>query len=858
MYFKDVELFDIEKHVKNLDTIYAHKKEYHKESLKAHIDLTYKYFLKLCKEKKLDNIFENFQQVFIPKENEEVVKLWKELICNAIYMHDMGKINCSFQYKKMDNEKYARKLHGDSKHSMLSVCIYFDYYFNKIKRIKGEAVKSLLTILFLNSYVISKHHGSLENFGEFYKTLKDKYEFYLENKSLYEDFNGKFTIPVHNIKGFFDVCSCKIKNIDEGDSWKSIDVFIYIRLLFSILVACDFYATSQYQSDSKVENFGTLNDVDEFYNVFKSEEIYKNIQRHKSFLEGKGESPFKEGDINRLRSEMFLEAERNLEKNIKENIFYLEAPTGAGKTNTSVNLAFRLLQEDKRLNKVFYIFPFNTLVEQTKKSLDEIFEGNDNIKREIAVVNSITPIQVEDDEEDSSRVIEKKTGRKIDYQKALLDRRFLHYPIVLTTHVSFFNHLFGVTREEVFTLAHIANSVVILDEIQSYKNNIWKEIIIFLNKYAKLLNIKIVIMSATLPKLEQLVNSGQSFVQLIEDRSKYFENPLFKERVELDFSLLEVSKDFVKDRLMELVVESSKEMEGNILVEFIFKDSALDFYKEMLDINDRQKLNRKVLLITGDDNKAERNRIIKLVKAEKNIILIATQVIEAGVDIDMDRGFKDISILDAEEQFLGRINRSCKKKGCRVYFFNMDDASIVYKKDYRKDKTITLLQEDIREILKTKDFEKFYSIVMNRIETDLNRETLRNICSFREECIQKLKFTDIKERMKLIEEKNEYTVFLNRTIVLENGEVLAGSEVWENYCSLLTDSKMDYAEKKVKLSVVQEQMDYFTYNVGALDVSYNGVIGNIFYIEEGEKYFTEGKFDRKLLKDGKSFEFLGL
>lgn len=49
------------------------------------------------------------------------------------------------------------------------------------------------------------------------------------------------------------------------------------------------------------------------------------------------------------------------------------------------------------------------------------------------------------------------------------------------------------------------------------------------------------------------------------------------------------------------------------------------------------------------------------------MILIATQVIEAGVDIDMDIGYKDTSRLDSEEQFMGRINRSAKRRGI-VYF----------------------------------------------------------------------------------------------------------------------------------------------------------------------------------------------
>lgn len=853
MYFNDIELFDIGKNVSNIERIYAHTKEGHKEKLKEHMDLVYEYFIRLCEEKNLDHIFYEFESRFINGCGEEAVMLWKELLCNAIYMHDIGKINSHFQFKKMENEDYAYTQQIDSKHSMLSVCIYFDYFFNKIKRIKGEAVKSLLAFLFLNSYVISKHHGSLEEFSVFYKILIEKYKFYIENKDLFRDYKSEFTVPIDKIKGFWELSSNKIKSYDMGDSWNSIDIFIYVRFLFSLLTASDFYATSHYQSGARVNSFGDLRDIDKLFNVFKSGNIYKGIQRYKMYLEGRRENPFGDGDINALRSEMFLDAERNLEKNINKNIFYLEAPTGAGKTNTSINLAFKLLENNKALNKIFYVFPFNTLVEQTKKSLDDIFEGNEDIKREITVVNSITPIQLEDVEEHGSTIFEKGTGRKINYEKALLDRQFLHYPIVLTTHVSFFTHLFGTSREEIFTLPHIANSVVILDEIQSYKNDIWKEIIIFLNKYAKILNIKVIIMSATLPKLEQLVNENQSFVQLIKDRNRYFENPLFRERVELDFSLLDV-KDNIKDALMELVVTSAKELEGNILIEFIKKTSAMDFYKALREINKKKKLNKRILLITGDDNKAERNRIIKQVKSEKNIILIATQVIEAGVDIDMDRGFKDISILDAEEQFLGRINRSCKKKGSKVYFFNMDDASIVYRKDYRRDKSVTLLKEDIRGLLKRKDFQSFYKIVMERIETDLNRLNAKNIKDFREQAIQKLNFNEIQQRMSLIDEKKEYTVFLNKDIELEDGTVLIGSTVWNNYIELLTDSHMDYAERKVKLSVIQEQMDYFTYTVDSLDVSYNYVIGNVFYIGDGEKYFVEGKFDRKKLKEGKGFE----
>jgi superfamily II DNA or RNA helicase len=64
---------------------------------------------------------------------------------------------------------------------------------------------------------------------------------------------------------------------------------------------------------------------------------------------------------------------------------YLEAPTGAGKTNMAVNLTLRVLEADSRINHIFYIFPFNTLVEQTRETLQPFF-GN-----QLAVINSLTP-----------------------------------------------------------------------------------------------------------------------------------------------------------------------------------------------------------------------------------------------------------------------------------------------------------------------------------------------------------------------------------------------------------------------------------------------------------------------------------
>ena len=55
---------------------------------------------------------------------------------------------------------------------------------------------------------------------------------------------------------------------------------------------------------------------------------------------------------------------------------------------------------------------------------------------------------------------------------------------------------------------------------------------------------------------------------------------------------------------------------------------------------------------------------------------------------------------------MGRINRSCKKSG-EVYFFNLDRVDKIYKDDFRVNKEFSLLDNEMRKILKNKNFYEY-------------------------------------------------------------------------------------------------------------------------------------------------------
>lgn len=765
------------------------------ETLIAHSDLTLAYYQKIVASKNLGQMIDTL----IQKLDSEHFLFIKELFESSVYLHDLGKTNPYFQAKKMSNplfEKYRNETHS-SDHSLLSSEKFIAYYLSKISQFTDRVTREKLKfILYSFSYHQAKHHGALGIFEEY---RKDE-----TNPKSYMTHLDKLNIP-------------------------NFEFYILNKLLFSLLVSSDYYATTEYMAKFPIDDFG----------LFSNDDKKRLREKFDSYI-ATFQNPT---GINKLRNEMFEEAEINLLQNLDKNIFYLEAPTGSGKTITSINLALQLLNTKPELNKLFYIFPFNTLVEQTKNVFDEIF--GDTLK--IEIINSITPINIDEKSQEDE---------ESEYTKSYINRLFFHSPAIITTHVSLFNILFGTSKEDNFPLWQLANSVIILDEIQSYNNHLWWYMVEFFDKYAQALNIKIIIMSATLPKLDFFLENKSNFVDLIrpERRKDFFEDTLFKDRVEVDFSLLNEKMSF--ERLGEILEVQPKNKK--ILFEFIKKQSARKFYTRI------KEQFENVYELSGDDNKAYRQFVINESKKDGSIIIVATQVIEAGVDIDMDLGFKDISTLDSEEQFMGRINRSCKKKGSKVYFFDMDDVEKIYRDDNRLG--FDLKQEKYRDILKNKEFGKYYKEVLEKIQIKgfrYNNGLLTNYDNFAE-LLKKLNYKEISKTMTLINSQN-FTLYFPFLIdisqykgvkefdkanleekYLSDGR-LDGQKVWDGFLAL--NEIKSFTQKEFQKSKINSLMQFFTFSLIKFNEKqtlpyYDYEFGGYFFIQHYEDFIIDGKFDR--------------
>jgi CRISPR-associated endonuclease/helicase Cas3 len=846
----------IKEYIPSIDNYFAHtcKSNKEKEKLLEHMDRTKKYMELIFQGKNIDSILENILNEFKYRSNfikPNVKQFLFELFINGIYLHDIGKINANFQKARMKNPIFKNYV-GDFNHSMNSSVLYSNIFYMRLNEldIDDDEFKFLYYCIYIFSYLISKHHtrlSTLLSYGESINEFNDSFEeFYV---------TGYMEDVEDNVDSLKENRLISIYSLIEPKG----AMFILSKLFYSILVGSDYYATYEYMSDSdiKLEDMGNMNNyIEEISKEYENTSIYKKIKQYSMHINKNKnvENPFTKTPINELRSEMFLEATENIIRNSDKNIFYLEAPTGSGKTNTSINLALNLFKANKKLNKLFYIFPFNTLVEQTAEELDKSFGKI----IDITIMNSITPIKTNVHNNSNDEEI-------VDYEKGYLNYIFLNYPLVVTTHVKLFNMLFGTTREECIPIAHLANSVIIIDEIQSYAIKLWKEMIYFLDRYSSMLNIKVIIMSATLPKIDILLNNKQAkYVNLINDRNKYYKKPLFKNRVNLDFSMINnpLQGEDINEKLKNLLDKVGQVWESRgkckILVEFLQTRTARIFYN-MAKEKWKDKYDQGIILeLTGSDNKNVRKNIINNVKnVFEDCLLISTQVIEAGVDIDMNIGFKSISFLDAEEQFLGRINRSCKNKDKSIaYFFNMDEAKVVYRNDYRMNQT--LLDTNIQQMLIDKDFEPFYRKALEDIENVKNRCDGNNFTITLNE-IDSLNFTAIEDKMKLIDEQNTIELFLNLKEKIDGIEV-DGKQVWNEYITLLHDTTIPFAKKKILLSEVKAKMNYFIYSIYVRTKKkgmkiepndYNDKLGELYYYENGKRFIEDDKFSKE-----KAYELL--
>ncbi len=785
----------------------AHISKDNRESLKEHIDLVYDYFLLLVKENglesHLDTLFEESVILLDEVADKEVfANFVKNLFAKAVYWHDMGKMNPNFQAdkEKMDNSEFKKiKLSEGSNHSPLGAYLFINHSLQELysKNWDEDEIEIIESIIYLFGYFISKHHGSIYQSNEF--DFKEDVEQFLELFSIEKSY---MKIHKEENRVFSTVYDYIESNKDT--------LFLLSKSLFSLLIISDYYATAQFMNFGNREelvynDFGLIDNEfrDKIYEEFYRKQFLENIERKtddefKSFKILKEEKPSRE-NLNELRNKLFVEVKENLKIALKEkqNLFYIEAPTGAGKTNLSIMSAVEILREDKSINKIFYVFPFTTLITQTYDSIKNVLNLDNS---EIVQLHSKAKYN------DKTEI--DKDGVYGDDKTNFLDNQFMNYPITLLSHVKFFNVLTGVSKDDNYIFHRLANSIVIIDEIQTYSPDLWSKIVYMLDSFADKFNIKFIVMSATLPKIGKILakeDIEDKFVRLVKKKVEYFKNPNFAERV-IDIkeikenSYEKIYKRVIKESKAYQNLETNKSGKVKTIIEFITKKGADTFYKE---VKKEKKLFDEVYILSGTILESRRREIINILKDvhDKNILLVTTQVVEAGVDIDMDIGFKEKSLVDSDEQLAGRINRNSAKKGNKLFLFEMErkNANFVYKGDKRlkvqKDNSLSLLK------IEGKNFDAYYDQVIEKIRGINEVGFVENLNSYIDH-IKNLRFSET--HIKIIEMES-VSVF----VPLDDRAI----DIWEEYRETIQNQELDFTQRQIKLQNLASTISEYTFSL---------------------------------------------
>lgn len=762
--------------LENHTRYYAHRADgqLHKddEHLHEHINLVNDFVIKLCKLHGLDEVINRLITHIVSNtkgsfsDKVAAAATIKEQFAFTFLFHDFGKINPNFQRDKMGKTQLFPEVvdvpfFPSSGHSELSAFAYLRFFTPR--KLDENSFLLFYTALIL-SYPIIRHHApNLYSIDKYFEDRKQQWRDKIADfERLLRPFIG---LPAKGSSILEELLQRFDSILEVGEyafKESSMEIFSLIKLNFSLLTAADYLATSAYANDKDFSLDGVLHQATKEAIIEAARtslpynrDIYEASERN-DFVFREPKSPSNES-LNQLRKEMGVKVINAVRKQPDGQLFYIEAPTGGGKTNLSMLATAELLRLNPDINKVIYVFPFTTLVTQTYKGLMDTFQLSEDSITQLHAKAGYKGAAAED----------KEDGRYGKDKQDYLAYLFNHFPVTLCTHIRFFDWLITPQKESNYAMHRLANSIVVIDELQAYNPKHWDKVMLFIQHFAEYFNTHFIIMSATLPKLgDLLANLGKAkrpVVHLLENAKElYFCNPNFQQRVQFDTSLL--SETMEVPRLADIVLAKSREYADTnslypnsvyTIVECIFKRTATELYDV---IESLPAFFNHVFVLSGTILEHRRRLIINRLKhpayRKKKILLITTQVVEAGVDIDMDLGFKDRSIIDSDEQLAGRINRNVKKPRCKLYLFQKDRASILYRNDLRFEiSREKLKRNDIYQILNNKDFDRVYSLVFDKIEEDNRSKLLKNIEQYLN-LLAGLRYDKIYEEFRLIENSN--------------------------------------------------------------------------------------------------------
>lgn len=321
------------------------------------------------------------------------------------------------------------------------------------------------------------------------------------------------------------------------------------------------------------------------------------------------------------------------------NVYRLNVPTGGGKSLSSLSFALRHA-ELNNLQRVIYVIPYTSIIDQTAREFRAIF-GDEQ------VIEHHSNITEEVDSEDNRLATENWDA-----------------PIIITTSVQFFETLFSCKNSRCRKIHNIANAVIVFDEVQTLPTNLLKPCLLALKTLQREYNCTHVLCTATQPAL---TNRDRFDIGWPENEVKSLlghelEESLAKEmkRVKVEF-LGSITEESLVSHFISLEM-------GSALIIVNLTSQAQKLY-ELLKARSVSGLFHLSARMCPAHRMDVLNEVRERLLAGLPTVLVATRVVEAGVDISFPVVYRDQCGLDSLAQAAGRCNRHGELSEGKVYSF---------------------------------------------------------------------------------------------------------------------------------------------------------------------------------------------
>lgn len=328
----------------------------------------------------------------------------------------------------------------------------------------------------------------------------------------------------------------------------------------------------------------------------------------------------------------------------RTGLYTFTVPTGGGKTLASLGFALDHAWAHG-MRRIIYVAPFTAIIDQTAAIYRDILGEESVLEHHSAV------------DEESVRSADARENENVHrVRQAMQDWAA---PVIVTTNVQLFESLFAARPSKCRKLHNIAHSVIILDEAQTLPRHLLAPCMRVIDELTRNYGCTVILCTATQPALDVrnfTKPTGKCSIQLgleLEGRE------LAPDPAGLARALRRVTLRFDGARANGDLIEELRNSDQALIV-VNSRKHALALYREAVSAG----LDGLVHLSTrqcGMDRKAILTRVRSCLSEARPCRVMATSLVEAGVDLDFPRVWRAAAGLDQIAQAAGRCNREGRR-----------------------------------------------------------------------------------------------------------------------------------------------------------------------------------------------------